>query len=167
MSQISRNYAHVLYELHVPKETITFTTEILSLNPILLDVLKNPTIPRTQKYNVIDRIFPKELQNFLKVLCFHQSAALLPEILDDYIYYSHEQEGILDAVLTYTIKPDPTTTNRIREVLKTKYQKQDVNLTMQEDPTLFGGFIINANGEELDYSMRGRLKQLQQKLTWR
>ena len=154
MSQISRNYAHVLYELHVPKETITFTTEILSLNPILLDVLKNPTIPRTQKYNVIDRIFPKELQNFLKVLCFHHSAALLPE-------------GILDAVLTYTIKPDPTTTNRIREVLKTKYQKQDVNLTMQEDPTLLGGFIINANGEELDYSMRGRLKQLQQKLTWR
>ena len=167
MSQISRNYAHVLYELHVLKETITFTTEILSLNPILLDVLKNPTIPRTQKYNVIDRIFPKELQNFLKVLCFHHSAALLPEILDDYIYYSHEQEGILGAVLTYTIKPDPTTTNRIREVLKTKYQKQDVNLTMQEDPTLLGGFIINANGEELDYSMRGRLKQLQQKLTWR
>ena len=83
------------------------------------------------------------------------------------MYYSHEQEGILDAVLTYTIKPDPTTTNRIREVLKTKYQKQDVNLTMQEDPTLLGGFIINANGEELDYSMRGRLKQLQQKLTWR
>ena len=38
---------------------------------------------------------------------------------------------------------------------------------MQEDPTLLGGFIINANGEELDYSMRGRLKQLQQKLTWR
>ncbi|CVI68641.1 ATP synthase subunit delta [Clostridiales bacterium CHKCI001] len=167
MSQISHNYAHVLYELHVSKEAITFTTEVLSLNPILLDVLKNPTIPCTQKYNVIDRIFPKELQNFLKVLCFHHSAALLPEILDDYISYSHEQEGILDAVLTYTIKPDPTTTNRIKEALKTKYQKQDVNLTMQEDPALLGGFLINADGQELDYSMRGRLKQLQQKLTWR
>lgn len=167
MSQISHNYATVLYELHVPKEAITFTDEILSSHPILFDALKNPTIPCNQKYNVIDRIFPIEMRNFLKVLCFHHSAALLPEILKDYTAYSHQQEGILDAVLTYTVKPDEVTTNRIKEVLKTKYQKQDVNLTMKKDSTLLGGFLIHANGEELDYSMYGRLKRLQQKLTWR
>ena len=38
---------------------------------------------------------------------------------------------------------------------------------MEKRPELIGGFLLHVNGREYDYSIQGRLKRLEQKLTWR
>ena len=73
MSQISRNYARALYELHISPEALSRAEEITTQVPVLLDILKDPACALVQKYRAIERIFPEETQNFLKVLCFYQS----------------------------------------------------------------------------------------------
>ena len=64
-------YAETLFELNIPKETIEKTREIFSEVPQITDVLDNPTIRQEKKEQVIDKVFPREMRNFLKIVrCF-------------------------------------------------------------------------------------------------
>ena len=48
-----------------------------------------------------------------------------------------------------------------------KYQKADVKIQIVEDTSLLGGFILHVENDEYDWSLKGRLTRLEQKLTWR
>ena len=48
-----------------------------------------------------------------------------------------------------------------------KHHKKQVELSLVEDPSIIGGFIIEAENFETDWSIRGRLNQLQQSLVRR
>ena len=43
-----------------------------------------------------------------------------------------------------------------------KYQKQDVELRLVKDSSLGGGFVIRTGDVETDWSIKGRMKQLEQ-----
>ena len=73
MTQTSINYATVLYELEIPKEIIDETERIFTENDILYKSLLSPIVSKNSKDNIIDRVFPKEMHNFLKVLCHYNS----------------------------------------------------------------------------------------------
>ena len=99
-SSAAMRYAQVLYELNVPKEAIQKAREIFEEVPQLHDVFVNPTIPTQKKECVIDKVFPQEIRNFLKVACKYERMDLLPEIFAAYDRYCDEQDRILSAVLT-------------------------------------------------------------------
>ena len=69
MTQLSINYAKVLYELPVPKEDVLQSETILKQVPELLSVFTSPVIPEKKKFVLIDRIFPESIKRFLKVMC--------------------------------------------------------------------------------------------------
>ena len=48
-----------------------------------------------------------------------------------------------------------------------KYHKTDVKIEIVKDPALLGGFILKTGDDEYDWSLKGRLSRLEQKLTWR
>lgn len=48
-----------------------------------------------------------------------------------------------------------------------KYGVRRANIEIREDLGLLGGFILHAKSDEYDWSLKGRLKRLEQKLTWR
>lgn len=50
--------------------------------------------------NVVDRVFPKEIRNFLKVACRYQRMNLIEDIFTAYDRYCDEQNQVLNAVLT-------------------------------------------------------------------
>ena len=51
-----------------------------------------------------------------------------------------------------------------RDFLKKQYQAEEVNLTIVREPSLIGGFLLRVQGEEYDYSLRGRLNRMAQTL---
>jgi len=63
-------------------------------------VFVNPTIPAQKKERVIDKVFPQEMRNFLKVVCKYDRMDLITEIFAAYDKYCDEQDQILKAVLT-------------------------------------------------------------------
>lgn len=99
-SSAAMRYAQVLYELNVPKEAIQKAREIFEEVPQLHDVFVNPTIPAQKKERVIDKVFPQEMRNFLKVVCKYDRMDLITEIFAAYDKYCDEQDQILKAVLT-------------------------------------------------------------------
>ena len=70
MTETSINYAKALYELSVPEEAVLETEKIFRSTPQLKGALENPLVSLKEKEHVIDRVFPQEMKNFLKVRFF-------------------------------------------------------------------------------------------------
>mgnify|MGYP000193522396 CR=1 FL=1 len=75
MTETSINYAKALYELSVPEEAVLETEKIFRSTPQLKGALENPLVSLKEKEHVIDRVFPQEMKNFLKVTCKYQKSA--------------------------------------------------------------------------------------------
>ena len=130
-------YARVLYEVNVPAEAVQKTREIFSEVPQLHDIFVNPTIDLKKKMTVIDKVFPEEIRNFLKVVC----KCTVPP--------SEEQKKGMEAFLCK------------------KYGAKKAKIEVCQDQALLGGFILRVGSDEYDWSMKGRLNRLEQRLTWR
>ena len=70
MTQISINYAIVLYQFGVSKEDIRYCKELFEAADALYESLASPVVTLHEKYVVIDRLFPESMRAFFKVL-FH------------------------------------------------------------------------------------------------
>ena len=69
MKNTSSNYAKVLYQLSVSNESVIEAEEVLRENPHLVKALASPVVPVEKKYNIVDKIFPGDIKNFIKVVC--------------------------------------------------------------------------------------------------
>lgn len=167
MTQIAINYARVLYELKVSKIVIEEAQAIIAASPELKDALVSPVISKKKKHNIIEKLFPQEIQNFLKVLCDYQSMEAIDEIFVAYKNIYNEKNSILEAKLTYVTAPDEVQLDNIRKLLMNKYNKKQVEISLFEDPEIIGGFILETENIETDWSTRGRLNKLQQRLVRR
>lgn len=162
MTQIEMNYAIVLYELGVSKDIVEKAQHILATTPELLKSLMSPVVENGAKHRVIDRIFPKEMGSFLKVLCDYQTIGNISEIFQAYYEYYNEQHGILSATLYYYEEPKEKETQGFNRYLAKHYNKDSVHLHLVSKPELLGGFILRVKDYEIDWSLKGRLEQLKQ-----
>ena len=167
MTATAVNYAKTLYELSVSTEAVQTTKEIFREVPGLSESLENPLVPFEEKSRVIDRVIPDEMKNFIKITCKHRNIALLEEIFEDYEEICRREKKILHAVMRYVTKPQDEQLKGIKAFLCREFQATDAEIEMIEDKSLIGGFILLADGREFDWSMRGRYRMLQQKLTRR
>ena len=70
----------------------------------------------------------------------------------------------LSVTLKYVTAPDEAQLQGIKEFLAKRYGSNDITIDLQEDASLGGGFIIVADNEVFDWSTRGRLQQLREKI---
>ena len=157
-------YARVLFELGVPADRVQKAREIFEEVPQLHDIFVNPTIALTKKQNVIDRVFPEEMRNFLKVVCKYQRMDLISDIFIAYDEICDEQNKVLNAILTCTAPPSEEQKKGMEAFLCGKYGAKKANIKVSQDAALLGGFILRVGSDEYDWSMRGRLNRLEQRL---
>ncbi|MDK2965248.1 MULTISPECIES: ATP synthase F1 subunit delta [Lacrimispora] len=164
MKQAAINYGQVLYELSLPEKVIEDTALALKTVPELKRVLNSPVIPKTSKHRVIDRVFDEPVRVFLKVLVDRRDMELAEDIFEAWRSLVCKEAGILEASLTYVTKPDEEQMREIKAMLCRKYEKKEVRLRLIEDPGLIGGFILRVGDVETDWSLKGRLRQLEQNI---
>jgi len=165
MTITSSKYIRALGAVDMPVEVMEEALEIYESEPALAEALGSPVIHKENKYAVVDRIFPEQVRSLMKVLCEYSDMEFFPEIVEGYKAYVNEHHQILDAELRYVTPPDESQTEEIKQFLCRKYEAKDVNLQMEEDPDLIGGFVLSARGSEYDWSLKGRLAGLRNKLT--
>ena len=123
---------------------------------------EDPTVSLEKKHLVIDRVFPKEIRNFLKVLCDNGDFGLLDEIEQAYMELTKTPEKVeAQAELTYVTPPTPEQMERIRLFLAKEYNNPDIKIVGKEDASIKSGFIIRVGNKEYDWSEQGRIDQLQ------
>ena len=164
-------YDKVKFECNVTEDEYTKivekTKEIFSLTEELPKMLQSPIVSKDAKHRLIEDIFPEEIRNFLKVVSDHQEMDLMDDIFVAYKKAYDENHGILCAEMSYVMEPDAKQVEQMKAYLANKYGKQMVELSMVEDKSLIGGFVLRVGDKEEDYSMKGRLDRLEKRLTWR
>lgn len=166
-SSAAVRYARVLYELEISKTDIQRIKDLFIEVPQLREVLMNPTVAAKSKMSVIDQVFPESMRNFLKVVCKNERIDFLNEIFAAYEAYCEEQQNLLTATLTCVEPPSEEQLEKMKAFLCDKYQTVDAKIEIVEDNTLLGGFVLRVQNDEYDWSLKGRLTRLEQKLTWR
>lgn len=160
MTQTAKNYAQALYELHVDAESVKTAETILKEVPEVGESLTNPTIAFHVKEKIIDRIFPEGIRNFIKVVCRNQKSEMLQEMFEAYRQIEREANKGLEAVLLYVTAPTVEQQEKMKAFLRQKFHVKEVTLSLKEEKSLIGGFILQAGGREFDWSFKGRFQAL-------
>ena len=162
--QAAMSYGIALYDLGIPREDIEKSNKIVKNSPELMTILTCPVVPESRKLSCIERIFPESMGNFMKVVCSHQKCRLLGEIFDCYRLYRDSVQKRLNGVLRCVTPPRNEQLEGIKNFLKKRFNASDVHIDIVTDPSLMGGFVLEAGGCTFDYSLLGRFHQLEQKL---
>ena len=85
--------------------------------------------------------------------------------MDAYEERRAERASRQKAILRYVTPPTAEQLAQIREFLRKKYENEELPLELVEDKSLLGGFCITVGSEEYDWSMKGRLTQMRNRLT--
>lgn len=70
----------------------------------------------------------------------------------------------VQVTLRYVTAPDEKQLAHIRSFAQEKCGDASMEFTAVSDPSLGGGFILSVGNEEFDWSEKGRLRQIQEKL---
>ena len=157
-------YANIMRKLNIAENIAGQTEDILKAVPQIQADFENPAVALTAKHNVIDKVFPSEIRDFLKLLCDKGDMNRWGEIVKAYKEAAAEKSGGLKVTLRYVTAPDETQLQGIRDFVAKQYGKDDVTFEMEEDASLGGGFVLEAGNEVFDWSTKGRMQQLKEKL---
>ncbi|MBS4993884.1 MAG: F0F1 ATP synthase subunit alpha [Roseburia sp.] len=166
MTQPVIDYAKEMKRLSVSPEDVKQTVELLEALPQVKVDFENPTVELEKKIHLIEMIFPKQIRDFLELLCDHHDFNLFSEIVEAYYEELRKVENNpnLAVQISYVVPPTDDQLNKMKEFLKEKCHADALDVTLKEDKNLLGGFIIRAGNEEYDWSMRGRLQQIERSM---
>lgn len=167
MTERDVNYAKVLLQLDVSRKSLGHARALLNQGNELLVALSNPSVKKKEKEAVIDRLFDKEIGNFIKVLCENEYIEHSEAIFKAYDKLVLESKNMMSATLCYVTKPSEAQIQGIKQMICKKYNKVDVLLHLKEEKDLIGGFVLKVEDTEYDKSLKGRILDLQKTLLWR
>ena len=159
MLQKVSDYAQQLYKMHVPNNEIEETSRIFEVLPETASQLSDPTVPLENRLAIIDSIFPTEVRDILKVLCQNGLLSSWMDIADEYRRISEEESTKLSVRLRYVTKPEEEQLKRIRTFVYNKYHTRNIEMRLEEDASLGGGFILEVGNDQYDWSTKGRRQQ--------
>lgn len=165
MIQAAVDYANDLKKAETPKEILKQVKDILEAVPQIRMDFEDPTVLLEKKHMVIDRVFPKEIRSFLKVLCDNDDFKLWDEISQAFAELDRMPSAKEErAVLIYVTPPTEEQLAGIRKFLEKEFNNPDISIECEEDASLKSGFILRVGTKEYDWSERGRIEQLEHKL---
>lgn len=164
MLQAIEKYAQMMRRLEIPQDIQKQTADIFEAVPQVLTDLSDPTVELEKKHHVIEKVFPMQIRDFLKLLCDNDAIAMFSDICKAYQTQVPKQKGKLNASLRYVTEPDEKQLEGIRRFITEKYESQEIDFTMEKDASLGGGFVLTVGGEEFDWSRNGRIRQMKEKL---
>ncbi|HAT02353.1 MAG TPA: F0F1 ATP synthase subunit alpha [Oribacterium sp.] len=157
--QNAKEQAERLIQLQVPKNVIDETTHIFEVLPQTASQLSDPTVSLVQRHDIVDRIFPSEVRDTLKLLCDNNQLNLWKDIAKEYHDIIDFQQKQLRVRLHYVTKPSEQQILEIQKFITDKYKSQHFEFTMDEDKSLGGGFILEVDNDQYDWSTKGRREQ--------
>ena len=150
--------------LGISASVLEQTQGIFEAVPEIMQDFSNPANELTAKHNVIDRVFPTEIRSFLKLLCDEDAITLFPDICEAYRNRTPEHKDYVKATLRYVTAPSEEQLARIEEFVRRKSGAEKVDFQKKEDPSLGGGFVLAIDGKEYDWSNKGRVEQVKERI---
>lgn len=164
MIQTVEKYAVMLQRLGIPADVLGQTKEIFEAVPQIVSDFSNPSNELSGKHHVIDRVFPAQIRDFLKLLCDEDEILLFPEIYKAYTEAIPEQRKRIHAKLRYMTPPTEEQMEKFRRFVCRQCGAEEAELVSEKDASLGGGFVLTIGNQEYDWSNRGRVRQMEERL---
>jgi F-type H+-transporting ATPase subunit delta len=134
--------------------------------PELRSALRNPQVDVRTKVAVIDELVAGSedlIHNFMRLVAEKGRIGSIEEIAREFDRLMAREERRLNVELTTARE---LSDDEARELLQQIEQSsgRKVEATRRVDPTLIGGFVLQAGSMRVDASVRGRLQGLRQEL---
>jgi F-type H+-transporting ATPase subunit delta len=152
----------VLDQVH--NDMVSFD-KVLNENRAILTMLRSPIIKHYKKRNILKALFENRYNaltvSFFKIITEKNRESLLPLIAKEFhtAYIAHQ--GIGKASVVTAVPLDNELREQILGVAKRIVGKSKVELSEVVDPSIIGGFILNAGSQQVDSSIKHKLKILQ------
>ena len=162
-----KNTASTLLEADVAHDDIREITDIWNNSEELRSAMLSSTVTDEEKERIADRAFSPAGAACIKMLLHKGALNELPAVVREYEKLKLKQQGAVVCQLYCAQKPSEELTAQFREVIRKKLGCNEVVLDIRIDPSLIGGYVLNADGKTYDKSVKNALKGLQKDLAKR
>jgi F-type H+-transporting ATPase subunit delta len=154
-------------ELDAVTNDVDFLGRTISASPELGVFLRSPVINKERKTKALREILSGRsgatLSAFVLLLASKEREALLPEIIRQFRRLRDERLGILNVAARSAAEFSPEQkANLSAQIGKATGKK--VELTVERDPSLIGGFTVQYEDTVWDASVRRQLELLRERL---
>ena len=151
----------VLEEVH---RDLQLFLEVCKENRDFVVMLNNPIISHDKKSSILNRIFEgrvqKETMSFLAIISRKHREMLLPAIAEEFHKQYNEFHGIGMAKVTTVFPLDDSLREEFKNLTSNLIGKQQIELEETVDEDIIGGYLLKIEGQQVDESLRGKLKEL-------
>ncbi len=162
-----KNTASALLEADVAHDDIREITDIWNNSEELRSAMLSSTVTDEEKERIADRAFSPAGASCIKMLLHKGALNELSAVVREYEKLKLKQLGAVVCQLYCAQKPSEELTAQFREVIRKKLGCNEVVLDIRIDPSLIGGYVLNADGKTYDKSVKNALKGLQKDLAKR
>jgi F-type H+-transporting ATPase subunit delta len=170
--RIASRYAKSLIELAEEQQRLERVLEdveafqgLINDSKDFKNFIKSPIIQVSKKKAILSKLFDQKFDDltvkFLQLLTQKKRESMLPEIADEFVQQYRHKKGISTAVVTVAGELGADTSALIKAKLEQSGVAFDqVELVVEQDPTIIGGFILEIGGKIYDASVASQLNQL-------
>ncbi len=173
-NKISLRYAKALFGLAREKTAldevkidIDLILNSLKAVPEFKIVLGSPIVRTSEKAGLFKETFASNVTSitysFLNLLLTNKRESYLEDIARSFLELYRRFKGYKSAVLSSALTLDSKTVEHFRELIRQKFNTE-VDLSLNINSDLIGGFILRIEDQQIDASVSSKLKQLKQEL---
>ena len=171
-TKVATRYAKSLLDLVAEKGNLeeafndmTLLKKTCSENRDLVVLLKSPVVNTEKKVSILTSIFEKNVSKvtmlFISLITKNRREGAIPEIADAFIAQYKGMKGITTAVVTSATVLADDAKKKIADLVQ-KEVGGTVELEMEINPELIGGFILRIGDKQLDTSILSKVGDLRQ-----
>ncbi|WP_435016039.1 ATP synthase F1 subunit delta [Tundrisphaera sp. TA3] len=174
-AEVSRNYADALLNVGgqagetdaALEELESICRDVLAANPRFAAILASPATPTQEKDRILVDAFEGKamptVTRFLRVMNRHGRLAILPEVVRQARVIWDRRQGRKPVTVRSAVPLDEGQQAAVRDRLAALIQATPV-LTLEVDPSLIGGLVVQVGDDVYDASVRNRLGRLRDRL---
>jgi F-type H+-transporting ATPase subunit delta len=130
-------------------------------------MLRSPVIRHEKKSAILKKIFTGKMNAitlaFIEIITKKNREPILLAIARDFHPAYNEFKGIGEATITTTIALDGDLRKTVEAIVKNLSDKKQVEIKEVVDKNLIGGFVLKVGSNQVDTSIRSKLKSLNTK----
>lgn len=135
-------------------------------NPELSVLFKHPGISAPERLKLLSEV-TKNLDKLsgraIELLCERRKMHLLPSIMEEFYELLRARHNRVTAKLVCAEEIDEQEKNTIKERLEKRLNKT-VDLNVEIDKSLIGGYVLKIGDQVIDGSLKGRLQSIEKSL---
>jgi len=138
--------------------------EIWSSSPELREALGSPILEVDAKKALLAKLFAEQVSpiflNLLKLLADRKRIGILGPVLERLLEIYRDQNNIALATITSAQPLSDSQQALVAERVKSVAGTDKVEINLQVDPSLIGGFVLNVGSKVIDASLAGQVRRL-------